>query len=154
MSANLPVQVTAIGGALVEVLRWDQYQKLGVESQAALVELVKRYPDLNTENRVDLVVDLMVFHGETLNQTLREFVGTYSAELVYLAIDTLYEAGVRGCAPQGTAQLVDSLEQLEEVLEILDEMSPQPESPAHALALIEEAHALEHIFHPSLDDRP
>ncbi len=94
-TTHLPAVVTEAGGALVSVLSWTQYTELSPQVTYALGRLVGEHPDLNTEQRVDLLADMAHHHGSSFDAEFLELLEEYTPELVHLAIDTLYECAYR-----------------------------------------------------------
>lgn len=94
-SPNLPAVAHQIGGALVKVLEWEQHALLPTTTKYAIAKFVQSDPSLNTEERVDFLADLASFHGQKLDEDIKRFTDDYGVEIVYLAIDYLYESGRR-----------------------------------------------------------
>lgn len=94
-SVNLPVRVAREGGAIVEVLGWEQHLVLSPQQQYAIGVLVALNPLLNTEARIDMLADMAGFHGEQLDREVIDLIAEYGAETVYIAIDYLYEVARR-----------------------------------------------------------
>jgi hypothetical protein len=93
---NLPLAVIEQGGAVVEVLSWNQHADLSTETQYEIGHAVGRYDWLNTVERVDMLADIASFFGEPLDRLFIELVALYGAvERVYFALEALYELGER-----------------------------------------------------------
>lgn len=92
---NLPALAQRIGGDLPNVLRWEQHALLPRQVQYAISAIVRGNPDLNTVTRVDMIAELVSFHGEHIDREIEELLAEHGAELVYLSVDWLYEDGWR-----------------------------------------------------------
>lgn len=93
---NLPVLAVRTGGALVKVLsELERHATKPLDRRAAtaISRIVTDLPELNTEARVSMLVDLVSFHGEKADSWLARMFEDFNIEVVYLAIDYLYEAG-------------------------------------------------------------
>lgn len=109
---NLPVPVARRGGAIVSVLEWDQHRGLSAEVQYALGTAIQQHPDLNTEERVDMLADMAGYYHEEIEPLLVRLIGDYGAETVYFAIDALVELGERdreGGSRASVEKLLDKL---------------------------------------------
>jgi len=95
MTTNLPVLAKQIGGALASVLSWKQHADLPYEVKFAITELVAKKPSLNTEKSVDLMADMVGHHGQEFDEDFAKLINKHGVEIVYLAIDYLYESGQR-----------------------------------------------------------
>jgi len=92
---NLPAVAEAIGGNLPVVLKWEQHALLPRTVQYAIARIVKANPQLNTEERVDMLADMASYHSEEIDLEVAELVEEFGAEMVYHAVDWLYEDGRR-----------------------------------------------------------
>lgn len=100
MSVNLPAIVQSVGGALLQVVSnveayTTEEHPLTVNGQRSLAQLVRQRPELNTEPRVALLVDALAHHGVDQMKEFHELLDEYDIDLVYLALDYLFEVGVR-----------------------------------------------------------
>ena len=101
MSANLPVAVTRVGGALQTVSSQieaytDPRYPLARRSQIALARIIEDRPELNTEARIAMMVDAFSFHGVDEAAAFTAITDEFGLETTYLALDYLYEVGERG----------------------------------------------------------
>lgn len=118
VSDNLPVPAQKMGGAIVQVLGWEQHLVLPASVQYAIGRAIVDNPRLNTEPRVDMIADMASHHGENVDRQLAELFGEYPVETVYAAIDFLYEVARRDRKGgerdelQKTVELMDKLQKL------------------------------------------
>lgn len=97
---NLPVVAQRTGGALVTVLSdLDRYadgpQPLGRRITTAISRIVAERPELNTEARVAMLVDLAAYHGESISRWLADMLDEHEPEVVYLVVEYFYAIGRR-----------------------------------------------------------
>jgi hypothetical protein len=100
MSGNLPAIVQSVGGALLQIVSdieayTTEEHPLTINGQRSLAQLVGQRPELNTEPRVALLVDALAHHGVDQMKEFNELLDEYDIDLVYLALDYLFEVGVR-----------------------------------------------------------
>jgi hypothetical protein len=107
--ATLPAHVQEQGGALVSVLGWEQHQQLPDTVHDSLVDLIKQYPGLNTEDRVDCLADMASYYGESFDGTLTDFITEHGLDRVYSAIDLLHELGLRSASENDRVDLARML---------------------------------------------
>jgi len=136
MTKNLPERVVAIGGPLVEVLQWEQHLALDEEQQYTLGKVIKAYPEFNTEPLVDALADMVTYWGEELDLALIELATQYSIKLVYLAIEVLYDSGLRS-RHESKVDAENSRLLLEHFVAVLDKIAPQDELPETAAGVLE-----------------
>ena len=100
MATNLPAIVVSVGGDLQKVVAevenyTDVRYPLTRGAQMGLARIIERHPELNTEPRVALLVDILSWHGVDQLQELNEILEEYDLDHVYLAVDYLLEDGER-----------------------------------------------------------
>ena len=124
-SANLPAIVTRVGGALEKVVSeieayTDERYPLTRNGQMALARMIEDRPELNSEARVSLLVDALSYHGVNQRAEFTALIDRYDIEVVYLALDYLYEVGQRD---RGTALVKDnkynSMKYVREAVELI-----------------------------------
>jgi len=91
MSDNLPIAAREMGGAIVTVLDWSQHRMLSPKTQYAIGFVVSQRPELNTEERVDIIADMAGFYGEEIDAEMTRIFDDFPVELVHAALDFLYE---------------------------------------------------------------
>lgn len=101
MSKNLPAVVERVGGELAKVFsNLENYtsdkRSLTDMQQRELARFVEGSPELNTEPRIVLLVDAIAWHGIEQLELFKALIDAYDLEIVYLALDYLYEEGERG----------------------------------------------------------
>lgn len=105
-SSNLPALVQKIGGAAVDVLKWDQHSELSPEQRTDIGQILMQFPQLNTESSVDLLADAMSFHGlEELDKHFGKYVSEYGLDHVHSALEYLREIGFTGGQKSGESAL-------------------------------------------------
>lgn len=131
-SDNLPLVLRA-GGEVAEVLSWDQHSGLSAVVKNAIARFVINNPEFKSD--VDLLADLVSFHGIDFDVDIRQFTRDYGADIVHLANQYLYdtarqsrrehtfqyiEDAVRALANLRDAGLaLDSIEQIDRYIERL-----------------------------------
>ncbi len=124
---NLPAIVEKVGGALLHVLLdLEPYigaQRLDRRDQIRLARIVEADPALNTEPRVGLIVDMMVYHGQSVDMTIRELLDNgHAIEDIYLAIDYLYEFGERDGRDGSVSRDLRSAERFVNLVELITQL--------------------------------
>lgn len=118
---NLPVPVTKVGGALAQVtssieLYTDERFPLTRKDQYGLARMMESRPELNTEPRVALLVDAIAHHGVEQLTQFGQLLDTIDVEVVYLAVDYLYEIGKRGRgASQSAGKLSEQMADMDKI---------------------------------------
>ena len=99
---NLPAIFHRIGGDLERVFRdigsyVDDRFPIPRGLEIGIAELVREHPELNTEPRISTVVWAFSFHGIGMAQRkeFAELYNDYTPEEIGVALDYLYEAGMR-----------------------------------------------------------
>lgn len=125
-SANLPAIVTRVGGALEKVVSeieayTDERYPLTRNGQMALARMIEDRPELNSESRVSLLVDALSYHGVNQRTEFTALVDRYDIEVVYLALDYLYEVGQRdrGTTTPVSNDKYNSMKYVREVVELI-----------------------------------
>lgn len=100
MSENLPAIITRVGGSLEQVVQHielytDERYPLDRRSQIALARLIEGHTEFNNEKSVSLLVDALAWHGIKQGQEFNELLQQYDIQTMHLALDYLYEIGVR-----------------------------------------------------------
>lgn len=90
MSDNLPLVMRA-GGEVAEVLSWSQHQNITDVAKNAIARFVINNPEF--AHSVDLLADIVSFHGVDFDADIRRFVREHGADVVHLANQYLYEIG-------------------------------------------------------------
>lgn len=135
--ANLPALVRGIGGALVRVTSeidayTDDKFPLRRDGQLALGRLIEERPSLNTEPRVAMLVDVLSWHGVKDIEALGELIDEHGIDPVCVALDYLYEVGIRdhaealeaddAYADTGSDQQHNSMEIVRSIVELITEL--------------------------------
>lgn len=125
-STNLPAIVTRVGGALEKVVSdieayTDEHYPLTRNGQMALARMVEYRPELNSEARVALLVDALSYHGVNQRKEFTALVDRYDIEIVYLALDYLYEVGLRdrGTKASVSREKYNSMKYVRNVVELI-----------------------------------
>lgn len=85
---NLPLVLKA-GGEVAEVLAWEQHAGLSVIVKNAIARFIINNPEFKSD--VDLIADLVSFHGVNFDVDIRQFTKEFGAEIVHLANQYLYD---------------------------------------------------------------
>lgn len=85
---NLPL-VKKAGGEVAEVLGWEQHAGLSPVVKNAIARFILSNPEFRSD--VDLIADLVSFHGVSFDVDIRQFTKEYGAEIVHLANQYLYD---------------------------------------------------------------
>jgi hypothetical protein len=125
------------------------------ETALGIVKMVEENLSLNTEKRLAALVWLASFHGEVIDQWLVDINEEYSPEDVLLAIDLLYEVGIRtrkgGLNEESTnMDSRDSVVSLLDFLKTYTEYQSAPELHIHSVerlwVVIEELGGLDEVL--------
>lgn len=100
-TANLPALIERTGGALLKVMTdldayVDPKYPLTRKGQLAIGRIVQDFPALNTEQDIELLVEIMSRHGVTSTNALRGYLNDFGTRFTYLAITFLFEEGKHG----------------------------------------------------------
>ena len=125
-TTNLPAIVTRVGGALEQVVSeieayTDERYPLDRRGQMVLARMIEDRPELNSEARVALLVDALSYHGANQRKKFTVLVDSYGIEVVYLALDYLYEVGQRdrGTTTPASNAKYNSMKYVGEVVELI-----------------------------------
>ena len=113
--ANLPAVIIRSGGAIEKIVGTelaaytDERFPLVRKDQFALGRLVEARPELNTEARVAVLVDMMAYHGHHVDAQLRKLLDHHDPEVIGFALDYLYEVGKKDRGMDGMEGVKSSL---------------------------------------------
>lgn len=95
-TTNLPALSTQVGGALAVVLNDASNRISGKELSTvevlSVTRLVDSMPELNTEPRVELLLQMVSQYGIEVSPQLRQLLDLYDVETVFLAIAFIRES--------------------------------------------------------------
>lgn len=119
-SSNLPVRVARMGGAVATVLSWPQHVELLTRPQMFVIgDIIKRFPELNTEEAVDALAELAGNYKISLGRWFDELVILHNFETVNCAVICLHELALR--SPDDTDDITQTL--LRDMLAFFDDLS-------------------------------
>jgi len=124
MTDNLPAVVKRVGGALelivsnLEAYTQPEYP-LTRRGQIALGLIVEEHPGLNTEDRLALLVDILTYHGIYQRTEFMAIDEDHGIEIVYLALDYLYETGDRGRGKDEDSQAANDMRRVRRTAELI-----------------------------------
>lgn len=121
-AVQLPAIVVTAGGALAEVLAWQQYRGLPAGTMYGIIAVVETYPELNTQSAIDLLADAVSHYGVELSVWFEELLRLHGIDRVHLAIESLTELGIRPRRDPNNRD-VPEIGTLRDMLELLEKLA-------------------------------
>lgn len=145
MSDNLPLVMKA-GGEVAEVLSWDQHKNIPDVAKNAIARFVINNPEYSKD--IDLMADLVSFHGLAFDIDIRRFIAEYGPDVVHLANQYLYDTARQS----RTEHTFEFIEDAIQALANLREAGLQLGSVEYIDQLIEKLGGFERVSMMDADD--